>query len=185
MQTYSLISFFFRSSHLFRPCCLQTYRLIAYLFNPRTCLGPVGCKPTASYRFFFAPRSCLGPVGCKPTASYRFFFDPRTCLGPAGCKPTASYRFFVRSSHLFRPCWLQTYSLISFLFNPHTLVWVLLVVNLQPLVSDRRSLNSLWYEGRIDTKRLRKEFLHIHFNAENAPKKITFDLRSCLNNPQI
>ena len=129
---------FVRSLHLFRPWWLQTYSLMSYLFNPHTCFGPVGCKPTASY-VFVQSSHLFWPCWLQTYSLISFLFNPRTCLGPVGCKPTASYRFcsilalflallvanlqphmvFVQSSHLFRPCWLQTYSLMSYLFNPH------------------------------------------------------------------
>ena len=121
------------------------------MFDPCTCLGRGGCKPTASCHICFNPHTCFGP-GCKPTASYQLFFNPRTCLSPVGCKPTASCHIcsiptlvlvllvanlqphiaFVQSSHLFRPCWLQTYSLMSlFVQSPHMFL-ALPIANLQP-----------------------------------------------------
>ena len=83
--------------------------------------------------FLFNPQTCFGPVGCKPTASYLLLSTP-TCVLALLVANLQPHIVFVQSSHLFRPRWLQTYSLISFLFNPRTLVWVLLVVNLQPHV---------------------------------------------------
>ena len=124
---------FVQSPHLFGPCWLQTYSLMSFLFNPHTCSGPAGCKPTASCRF------------CSiPTLVWAMLV--------ANLQP---HVIFVQSPHLFRPCWWQTYSLMSFLFNPHTclgpagckptascrfcsiptLVWALLVANLQPHIS--------------------------------------------------
>ena len=150
----------FQSPHLFGPCWLQTYSLMSFLFNPHTCLGPAGCKPTASCRFCSIPTlvwallvanlqphvvfvqspHLFGPCWLQTYSLMPFLFNPHTCLGPAGCKPTALYLVssiptlvwallvanlqphvvFVQSPHLFGPCWLQTYSLMSFLFNPHT-----------------------------------------------------------------
>ena len=176
LQTYSLISVFFRSPHLFGPCWLQTYSLISVFFNPHNCFGPVGCKPTASYQFFSIPTCVFGPVGCKPTVWYLLFSIPTLvwallvanlqsdiyCFQSPHCTLVCALLVANLQPHIsffnphmcFWPCWLQTYSLISIVFNPRTclgpagckptascrfcsiptLVWALLVANLQPHV---------------------------------------------------
>ena len=135
LQTYSLILsvfvflallvanlqsdiYCFQSPHLFGPCWLQTYSLISVFFNPHMCFWPCWSQTYSLISIAFNPRTCLGPAGCKPTASCRFCSIPTLvrALLVANLQP---HVVFVQSPHLFGPCWLQTYSLISVLFNPH------------------------------------------------------------------